>query len=671
MPWYRTVLAVLIALGILAGLPDLAGRIRLESADHRVEFVVDQDSFLQMAQATGTPFVPFLRQLKAVGVEGIGVSESTLSSLDLAGQLTVVSGANWMDALRQAGQPDPTVIQPDFTYVLFPQGSTLPSFVTNGLSGLVAGVRQMTAGGRPVVEVPLPPFNVDSLPLGFLPSAFSYAQKAGMDIVPRPAAAPVPYRSAAIVAGLVQQMAAAGPVHTVLFAGASTWALPGEPASLPAWAAAFDQHHWNLGLLETAQQLSNVNQPGTSQLSALVDQRAVRVYSVPTWMLQEYSLNQTASAIVDSVQGRNLRLVYLHPYTTGPNEAARTVQLYQQAVSRLKARGYQFVPPQPIGTLTVPTYQRVLQALAVVAAGLMLLGLLWPPIWRLGVWPLVVVGGLALLLALGSHTLSRELTALGGAVSMAGLAVFFVANIWNRWSSAEPKSLPAVWARGLGVAVLAALITFCGAIIVASVLGDTMHMIEWQYFRGVKVTYLGVPLVGLLAFLSAVGLGRRAQRPEGMLAELGWVRSQPVTYGHVAVMLLLAGIFGYYLLRSGNVSASSVLPIELHMRLWLQRHLPVRPREKDFLVGYPSIFLAVYCAIRRWRWPFLLFVLGAAVGQVSIVDTFEHIRTPFAYSAMREGLGMAVGVITGTVALVVVWAAVRLWETRRRPPAVG
>ena len=671
MRWYRTLLVVLIALGIVAGLPDLAGRIRLERADHSVELVADEVTFQALAQATNTPFVPFLRQLKAAGVQGLGVSEATLYSLDQAGDLTVVPGANWIDALRQVGQPQPLPIQPADTYVLFPAGSTLPAFVANGLSSLVGGVRESTDGGQTVLSMPLPLGTVLDLPLGFPPGAFQYAREVGMEVVPRPAAAPLAYRSSAIVPQLVTQMARAGTVHTVLFAGASEWALPGAPGGLGAWAGAFQQHGWNLGLLENASQLSNVDQPGTKTLSALLNENVVRVYSVPTWMLQQYGFDQTVTAIVDSVQGRNLRMVYLHPYTTGTNDAARTVHLYQAVASTLRAHHYDLVPPHAIGSLTVPTYQRVLQAVGAVAAGLLLLGLLWPPLWRMGFWPLVVLGGLGVLMALVSHTLSREVTALGAALGMAGLAVYFVADIWNRWPSGEATSLPVVWGRAVVVAVAAALITFCGALIVGTVLGDTLHLIDWQYFRGVKLTYLGVPFVGLLAFAAAVGLGRRRERPEGMLAELGWLRGQPVTYGHVAVMILLAGIFGYYLLRSGNVSSSAVLPLEAQMRLWLQRHLLVRPREKDFLVGYPSIFLAVYCAMRRWRWPFMLFVLGAAVGQVSIVDAFEHIRTPFLYSMAREGLGLAAGAITGTLALLVVWAVVRLWETRRRQPAAG
>lgn len=671
MRWYRTVLILLIALGIVAGLPDLVGRIRLERADHRVELVADEQSFLALAQATNTPFVSFLQQLKAAGVRGLGVSEATLSSLDASGDLTVVPGINWIDSLRQAGQPEPVPIQPTATYVLFPAGSTLPAFVTNGLSALVSGVQQTTVGGRTIMSVPLPLGTVLDLPLGFPPGSFQLAREVGMDVVPRPAAAPVPYLSSGVVSQLVTQMARAGTVHTVLFAGASEWELPGGRGSLGAWASAFQQQGWNLGLLETASQLSNVDQPGTKTLSGLLNENAVRVYSVPTWMLAQYSFDRTVTAIVGSVQGRNLRLVYLHPYTTGANDVQYTVKLYQAVATTLQAHHYELAPPHAIGTLTVPTYQRVLQALGAVAAGLLLLGLLWPPLWRWGAWPLVVLGGLGLLMALGSHTLSREVTALGAAVAMAGLAVYFIADIWNRWSSGEPVSLPVVWGRAVVVAVVAALITFAGALIVGTVLGDTLHLIEWQYFRGVKITYLGVPLIGVLAFASAVGLGRRRERPEGMLAELGWLRGQPVTYGHVAVMILLAGIFGYYLLRSGNVSSAAVLPLEMKMRLWLERHLLARPREKDFLVGYPSIFLAVYCAVRRWRWPFFLFVLGAAVGQVSIVDAFEHIRTPFLYSMAREGLGLAAGALTGTLALVVVWAVVRLWETRRRQPAAG
>ena len=674
MRWYRTVLVVLIALGLLAGVPDIIGRLHLEGADNRVELVADEQTFVQLAQDTNTPIVPFFQQLKAAGVNGIGVSESTLSSLEGQGLVTVVSGVDWVNARRSAGVPEPSfTVQPNDTYVLFASTapSTLPAFVAAGLSSQVAGVQQLTTGGHPVVAVPLPPGSLLGLPLGFAPGAFQLARQLGMDIVPRPNTSPYPYNPN-IVSSLVQRMASAGPVHSVLFAGASTWALPGYPSSLDAWAAAFRKYGWRLGLLETPQQLSNVNQPGTSQLSAMLNQNAVRVYSVPTWMLADYSMTQTEAAVVDSVRIRNLRLVYLHPYTTGSNDAARTVQLYSEVASTLRADHFQLSPPHPIGTLQVSTAQRLIQAVAAVAAGLLLLTLLWPSLLAWGWWLLGVLGVGFLLINLHSRTLGGELTALGASVSMAGLAVCFVANLWNRWSSGEALPIWKVWARGVAVGVITALITFVGAAIIGSVLGNTIHMIEWEYFRGVKITYLGVPLIGLLAFTGLVGLGRRGkERPQGMLSEVQWVGDQPITYRHVAAFLVLAAIFGYYLLRSGNVSASLVLPLEAQMRLWLQRHLIARPREKDFLVGYPSIFMAVYCAVRRWRWPFLFFLLGTAVGQVSIVDAFEHLRTPFVLSMAREGLGMAAGMITGTLGLFVIAGLVRLWESWHRRPATG
>ena len=670
--WHRWILVALIALGVLSGLPALGHRIVAEGGDRFVELVADESTFVQLAHVSGVAPATLLARLKAVGVQGLGVPEDSLDSLDQQGLLSEVSGAEWLANLRAAGLPLPSfTVSPTGTYALIdPAEAPLVDFVASGLAqASQLPVVRGSYAGRGVVGVDLPLSVAGPLPLGFRPQtardggAFALAQQLGLDVVPRPLGTNTGYSPAQLNA-LFGQIASAGvPVHTVLFAGASTQPIPGNPDALPVVAAALTNAGWNLGVLETPKQLSNVDQPGTRQLDALVGERTVRVYSVPPWMLKEYTESHTVDALATSVSERNLRILYLHPYQDGPDLMGRTVKLYSDVAAALRARGYLLGPPRAFPQLRVHTAQRVVQGLAAVAAGLLLLELLFPSIRRYGYQPLAVLGAAAALLAVGSRSLSVELIGLAAAAGLGGLSMFYVAGLWHRldWPEGWPV-FGAVWIRAVMAAVVTAGITFAGALIVASLLADTPHFLEWTYFRGVKMTYLGIPVLAFCAFAAVVGFGGTRER--GLGAQLGWLLEEPVRYKQVAVMLVVAAIALVYLVRSGNVSASLVPGPEAHLRQALEQYLSVRPREKEFLVGYPALFLGVLCAARRQRWGFLLMVLGASAAQVSVVDAFEHIRTPFMYSFEREVLGLVSGLLTGTVALAVVYALWMAWERR-------
>ena len=327
---------------------------------------------------------------------------------------------------------------------------------------------------------------------------------------------------------------------------------------------------------------------------------------------------------------------------------------------------------------------RVLQAVAVVAAGLLLLELLLPGLRNWGYAPLAVLGLLGAALGAGSQHLTQLLVPMAAASVFGGLAMWYAANLWNRWAPAagapelhphpvaRARTFGWIWTRGVAVSAVTSGITFVGAVIIATLLGDTTHFLEWQYFHGIKVTYLGIPFLAACAFAAVVGFGAsRQEAGGGILDQVVWAGEQPVRYKHVAVLLFVALAGGIYLLRSGNVSAAYVPAIEQHMRTFLARTLPARPREKEFLVGYPSVFLALLALSRRSRWWFLLFLLGISAGQVSVVDTFEHIRSPFALSVWREGIGLAVGIATGTLALVVAWVVVAAADGLRRAGGGG
>ena len=679
---------MLIALGVLSGLPDLSRRIAAERADKYVELVADEASWQQLASSVGQSPLSLLSALHQVGVNGVGVSEDTLASLQGLGLATMLSGTQWLGDLQAAGLPAPVAIAPQSTYAIVSSGP-LVAFIAAGLrTATGVAVQQFNLpGARVALGVPLGEGIVAQLPLGFRPpspgdaGAFGMAATLGMDAVPRPETGLVPMGTAQVTT-LFQQIATSGAqVHAVLFAGASTQPIPGYPADLPTTAALLQQHGWNLAVIETAAQRGNVEQPGVVQVNAAMGQRTVRTYTVPPWMIADYTESQTATAILTSVEERNLRIVYLHPYVVGPNLEARTVQLYADVAQQLRTHGYVLAPPRPLPPVTVPGWQRVVQALAVTAAGLWLLEVLFPALRRYGYAPLVGLGILAVGLAAGSEHLTQLLVPVATGLGFGGLAVVYLAALWGRLlpggGREEPAAVPPprrgflwIWTRAAAASAVMAGISLVGALIIATLLGDTTHFLEWQYFHGVKVTYLGIPFLAAWAFTALVGFGGRA-RP-GVGSQLVWLGEQSVRYKHVALMLCVAGVGAVYLLRSGNVN--SIPAIEQHMRDILERLVVARPREKEFLVGYPAVFLAMVALARRWRWWFLMMVIGASVAQVSLIDTFEHLRTPFVLSMERETLGLISGIITGTVALLIVWPFLRLydrWRLASSGPAEG
>ena len=145
----------------------------------------------------------------------------------------------------------------------------------------------------------------------------------------------------------------------------------------------------------------------------------------------------------------------------------------------------------------------------------------------------------------------------------------------------------------------------------------------------------------------------------------------PVAESPVTVLPLVAGVVlvaaGYLVLtRSGNQSDIAPSSIELALRSHLTTLLQVRPRFKEFLIGFPALMLvpALLPAHRaRWGW---LFALAIGVGLGDVVDTFSHLHTALAASALRLFNGAVLGVIVGALAVAAYRGAVGAYEGRAK-----
>ena len=113
-----------------------------------------------------------------------------------------------------------------------------------------------------------------------------------------------------------------------------------------------------------------------------------------------------------------------------------------------------------------------------------------------------------------------------------------------------------------------------------SLYSDPIYLQNIVPFRGVKLALLlPVILVGLYFYCGD-------RRVNSIAYVLRRVFRFPMTFSAFFVLLLAAGVILIYIFRSGNYIQLS--EFEASVRLFLEKVFLVRPRFKEFLIGYPA-----------------------------------------------------------------------------------
>lgn len=203
-------------------------------------------------------------------------------------------------------------------------------------------------------------------------------------------------------------------------------------------------------------------------------------------------------------------------------------------------------------------------------------------------------------------------------------------------------------------AALAGLAVTAG-LLIAALLSSGEFLLGLEAFRGVKGALL-IPL-----FLVAADLLKGK--------DLRSLARKPVTLGMAALGagIVLAALL--YLLRSGNDAAVGASALERHLRESLEGVFGVRPRFKEFAVGYPLLWLAAFKdrgSRRDAAVPFLWW--AGMVAPLSVVNTFCHPHVPLAVSLLRCFHGFWLGALFGAALIAVEPRLRRFWtkEVSRR-----
>jgi hypothetical protein len=657
---YRRILLALLAVGVLACLYVAVRRERHEHRANRVEIVMDDQDFQSLSRSYAYDQRAFLIALRRAGLTSLAVQEELGGQVSGNPNAAFYAGSTLLNQEKLTGFRDPVFrrlaaggIRPDEVYLVAYDRATADRYARAlALKFSPRAVRVVSRGLPAVFAIRTQADYFGSVGLGLPQDRIALARELALGLVPR-LQNDERFKAPQIDA-LISEAVRGHDAHTIVFFGLRNQVL-GYPDNIDATARVMRADKVDFGTIETYD--VRQNQAGNESLAKDLPDRTVRVQAIskveqdklrPEEIVQRYDLG---------VRERNVRVVYLRPYAhqwNGMSIQATNVAIVKQIAQGVRSAGLRVGAASPFDTFLARWWEIALASLAVPAIVLLLLaefgvgGMRWA-IAFVAVDVVLVLAGFAV-----HHDMAvRKLLALIGAISfpVAGFAAIAPAFRAERASSTGGAILD-----GIRVLAIATLVTLGGALVVVGLLSTPLTMTEIDRFSGVKLVLAAPPVLCLLLYLFTRRWGSRLT-----VRELG---ERPV-----AVLPLIVGIVliaaGYLVLaRSGNQSDIAPSALELSLRSHLTTLLQVRPRFKEFVVGFPALMLipALLPAHRaRWGW---LFALAIGVGLGDVVDTFSHLHTALAVSLLRLANGVVLGIIIGAIAVWAYRTLVGLFERR-------
>jgi len=653
---YRRILFVLLAIGLLASAYVGVRRAHHEAQARNVEIVLDDADFSALARSYNYDQATFLAALRRAGVTSLGVAEELGGAVSSSSTGAVYTGAALIAQSRLAPFADPLFAQlarsrtlrADEMYLIAFDAPTAARYRAQlAIKFSAHSVRMLRATVPAVFAIRTQSDYFQAVGLGLPTDRVALDRRMGMVLAPR---LENDERFGALqIDRFVDASVAGSRVRTLIFFGLRNQVL-GFPTNVDAAAAMFKRTKLNFGAIETYD--AKLVQAGTDELARKIPGQIVRVQAISKAEQDKLKPQEIVARYLLGVRERNIRVVYVRPFAhqwdtgKGPLSIEQTnVEIVKQIAEGIRKDGYRLGGASPIYPFVLQPWLILLASLAVPAMLLLLLESFGVRRMR---WLYIGMGvDIALVLAgyVVHHDMAvRKLLALTAGILFPVAALATIAAEFRdgeRWQRLAPTLL-----AGLRTLALATIVALGGALVIIGLLSTPLTMTEIDRFTGVKLVLLVPPVLGLLLYLLVPLWGARLVDPGGA------VRS-PVRFYQLALGIVIIG--GAYILqaRSGNQSDIAPSTFELALRSHLTSILSVRPRFKEFLLGFPALMLlpALMPIDRRRIGWLLVLAIGAGLGDA--VDTFSHLHTPLWVSALRLINGAVLGAIVGAIVTLV------------------
>jgi hypothetical protein len=644
--------ALVLVVALVASLTVAFFRARTESDARRVEIAMDFTDFDALARSYNYNPAGLLIALRRAGLTSLAVTEELGANVGNDGKAYVTTGAALVNQARISPIHDPLLaslvasrrIDNGAVYLLVSDPSSYHRYRTQlSLHFLPRSVRILRPTRPWLIEVHTQIDYFNNIALGIPTDQIELAHKLGLLLIPR-FQNDERFAAPQIEASIDDVLRYDPKISTVIFFGLRNQVF-GYPDHLEDAADIFKRHIFNFGSIETYD--DSQIQKGSETLARLIPGRTVRVQAIARTELDKIRLDVAVARYVLGVRERNIRVVYLRPWEHqdgGLSIEKTNIEFVGQIADQLRADGFRLGRATPI-----PLYHgnnAVLVGIAALAVPSIFVLLLEFFGWYRRRWAVAAYGLTAI--AYGGAVFLHHDLFVRSAIALVGALLFATSAflvLIPAFAEIPAKGLGAQLLRSVGWTLAATGVALLGALVVVGVMSSPLTMVEIERFRGVKLVLVLPPLIALVLYVFDGRFGSGVKRPKDVFL------SPVLTYQLLAGIAIVAGA-ALLVLRSGNDSDISPSQFELTLRHALTSILSVRPRFKEFLIGFPSMMLVSALLVAHRRAIGWLLALGVGVGIGDVIDTFSHLHTPLAISLLRVFNGLVVGIAIGVA---IVW----------------
>ncbi|MCX7841744.1 MAG: DUF5693 family protein [Clostridia bacterium] len=658
----RRILWIVLVISLVASCSGIVIRMGNESKNKSVLLVLDYKDFLRAANEADIDINQVLTDAKKAGVSAAAVRETTLGDLKLIGEVYFSSLGDFLAALLKEQSESArkvrnvlssAMLNPAGTIVIPGNGSfamSLKERLAERFSN--NDVREFIIDKTTYYYVNSPINAMKDTGLGFDGNVLDSLKTKGFEIVLRPKNPA--FHGTGLFEGFEETVRTYG-VKYLIFDGEEVL---GYPDDLKQTEGIIKRNSIITGIIEAPTQIRYVEQKGLDYLIPSTRFAINRAHIMSERDLQGMTGNAVLFRWMRSVVDRNIRFVYVQPLKNPEYSIANNINAAISAAGSLESfidiKGFSTGQPlQRLSDKMPVSFHSTAVVLSLVAALLLYLSYMLGERYRL------------IMAAAFFALLSGPILLLVMRLSLPQLLALSAATIYPSFSSLlimrllkSSRERPLMQQIPLALAIMLG-INAAGAYTVVTTLADIRFTMNTEIFTGVLFSF-AVPLLLFIVNYASCFTNIRS-----FIDSFKKLMSSKITYaGALLAVLGLAAVI-LYLARSGNSSGIPVTTLELKVREYLEGLMVVRPRFKEFLIGYPALF-SMFFLYRRNKSSVLLLPLGLGVtmGCVSIVNSFCHVFTPVEVSINRTVNGLFAGLLFAILATTIIKIISDIYEKR-------
>lgn len=668
----RKYLIMIIFLSILVSSIFVFERTRIEKNYRNYDIVADYGDFSSMAMDRQEDLGTYFRELKENGINTVAISEESINSIENEFDSNLTSKVIGSELILEGKPEEIAFIKENLNSTLKEKREVRDISATKIALGMkhtdLLNLRQAASKDfEKITDRTSKGSALEFVGLGFDAKKIKIVKDAGLKVILRPNFDPRYQDGQSAMERFFKTIDQFGLEKSyIIFSGKAVYGAKEDTnETLDKFAEELNKRDMFIGLVEAPNQRGHLDLAGGNALVMRPDVKMARVFSTWDFIQREYDYKipghqegeEIANVYFRAVSERNLASVYVRAFIKDKqviSDPEAYGKVFKSLETRLDRLGFKNADIKPMAEWEVNQKLKAPIAIGIVAAGVLLVSIIFAP-------GLVVEGTLlilGILLALFFYGLGKKLAFadtffnLLGIVTFPSLALCFVLSAYNKYrADGIVHRTFESYGKGLGILLCSVLICFIGALMEVSLLSGTNHLMEMVIFRGVKISQILPIIISLFIFGAFVGFDRErvSDSPRFSIKEALSVMDKKIAFWHVCLgVFVMIGLF-LFLLRSGNTNVKPST-IELLFRNKMEHIMPVRPRTKAIFIGYPALVSLIYIALKKKSEIFVIFLtLMASIGQANLVNTFSHIRTPFIISLLRISGEYVVGILISII----------------------